>query len=439
MTRYVIVGAGAAGISAAEAIRSQDTQGEIHMVTDDPFGYYSRPGLAYLLTGELDEKSLYPFSDENFKHLGIRLHRTQISRVDSIAHRLFNAHEKSIPYDRLLIATGSSAVRGAIPGLQLEGVVKLDDLTDARRILKSARRGRPAVVIGGGITALEILEGLVSKGMKVHYFLRGDRYWSNVLDEIESHIVEQRLKDEGVQIHYHTETDVILGKKGRVAGVRTKQGQVIACDLVAVAIGVQPRKELAEASGLQVERGILVNDYLQTNQPDVFAAGDAAQVYDPLTGKSILDTLWGPAREQGFIAGLNMTGKSNSFTKPPAFNVTRLAGLTTTIIGTVGTGQNADLVGIARGESESWRQVPDAVAAQNNFEVNRIRILVGWRTLLGAVVMGDQTASRPLQKLIRGQVDISRLRDRLLVPGAPLGKLVTEFWKETADGNSQQP
>jgi NAD(P)H-nitrite reductase large subunit len=275
--------------------------------------------------------------------------------------------------------------------------------------------------------------------MKVHYFLRGDRYWSNVLDEIESHIVEQRLKDEGVQIHYHTETDVILGKKGRVAGVRTKQGQVIACDLVAVAIGVQPRKELAEASGLQVERGILVNDYLQTNQPDVFAAGDAAQVYDPLTGKSILDTLWGPAREQGFIAGLNMTGKSNSFTKPPAFNVTRLAGLTTTIIGTVGTGQNADLVGIARGESESWRQVPDAIAAQNNFEVNRIRILVGWRTLLGAVVMGDQTASRPLQKLIRGQVDISRLRDRLLVPGAPLGKLVTEFWKETADGNSQQP
>jgi NAD(P)H-nitrite reductase large subunit len=431
MTRYVIVGSGAAGISAIEGIRSKDRNGEIHLITEDPFGYYSRPGLAYLLTGELDEASLYPFTKEDQKKLGIRIHKTRISKIDIRSHKLLNAENKALDFDRLLIATGSTAVGITVPGHQLAGVVKLDNLSDARNIRKMARNGHRAVVIGGGITALEILEGLVSMGVKVHYFLRGDRYWSNVLDEIESRIIEHRLQEDGVKIHYHAEAIEFLGKKNRVTGVRTKQGQIINCDLVAVAIGVQPRKELAEISGLQVERGIIVDDYMRTSQPDIFSAGDVAQVYDPLTGKSILDTLWGPARAQGYIAGLNMVGIATRFIKPPAFNVTRLAGLTTTIIGTVGTGRDADLVGIARGDSESWRQMADAVAAQNNFEVNRLRILVGWRTLLGAVVMGDQSASFPLQDIIRRQLDISSIRKQLLVPGAPLVKLVTEFWKES--------
>jgi len=436
MNRYIIIGAGAAGISAAEAIRSQDRRGEIHMVTEEPFGYYSRPGLAYLLTGEIDEKTLYPFSKDDFKRLDIRFHRSKVVRIDPILHRIFNTQEKSIVYDRLLIATGSSAVEATIPGKQLDGVLKLDDLADARRIMKSARKGHPAVVIGGGITALEVLEGFLHHGMRVHYFLRGDRYWSNVLDEIESRIIEQRLQKEGVQIHYHTEAEEILGKKSRCVGVRTKQGEIIACDVVAIAIGVRPRKELAEISGLQTERGIIVDKYLQTNQPDIYSAGDVAQVYDPLTKQSILDTLWGPARGQGYAAGLNMAGISTSFIKPPAFNVTRLAGLTTTIIGTVGAGRDADLVGIARGDSESWRQLPDAIAAQNNCDVNRLRIMVGWRTLLGAVVMGDQAASFPLQEIIRRQLDISSIRDQILIPDAPLVKLVSDFWKESALGST---
>jgi NAD(P)H-nitrite reductase large subunit len=437
MTRYVIIGSGAAGISAIEGIRSRDGKGEIHLITDDPFGYYSRPGLAYLLTGEVNEATLYPFSKETFKRLEFRLHRTQIDRIDPQQHKIINREGKELRYDQLLIATGSTAVELTIPGHQLSGVMKLDNLTDVKNILKRARRGHSAVVIGGGITALEILEGLVAKGMKVHYFVRGDRYWSNVLDEIESRIVEHRLKEDGIKIHYFTEAEEILGRKGKVVGVRTKQGQVIPCDLIGVAIGVHPRIEVAKNSDLTVERGLVVDDYLHTSQPDIYAAGDVAQVYDPLTGKSILDTLWGPARAQGYVAGLNMAGCQKKFVKPPAFNVTRLAGLTTTIIGAVGAGRDEDVVGIARGDSESWRQTPDAVVAQNNFEVNRLRLLVGWRTLLGAVIMGDQSASFPLQEIIQLQLDISSIRDRLLTPGAPLVKLVTEFWKETLNAGAQ--
>ena len=144
----------------------------------------------------------------------------------------------ALDYDRLLIATGAMAASTKLPGIDADGVVKLDNMDDARRIVHLAKKGRTAVVVGGGITALEIVEGLVARGVKVHYFLRGDRYWSNVLDEVESRIVEHRLQEDGVQIHYHTELAEVLTKNNRVDGVLTKDGRQIRCTLVAVAIGV---------------------------------------------------------------------------------------------------------------------------------------------------------------------------------------------------------
>ena len=301
-------------------------------------------------------------------------------------------------------------------------------MEDAKHLLKHARRGRVAVVVGGGITALELAEGLLARGMKVHYLLRGDRYWSNVLDEQESRIVEQRLKEEGVTLHHHAEVIEVTGRKGRVDGVRLLSGEALKCDLVAYAIGIRPRVELAKGAGLAVDRGILVNEHLQTNDPDIYAAGDVAQAYDPLSGRSILDSLWNPAREQGHVAGLNMAGSRTAYTKSPPFNVTRLAGLTTTIIGTVGRGRDDDLVGIARGDSETWRQLPESMVAQTGFDVNRLRLLVGRKTLLGAIIIGDQKLSLPLQRIISENMDISAIRERLLVPNAKIGDVIADFW-----------
>ena len=153
-----------------------------------------------------------------------------------------------------------------------------------------------------------------------------------------------------------------------------------------------------------------------------------AQAYDPLTKRSILDSLWAPARQQGFTAGLNMAGKKAAYIKAPPFNVTRLAGLTTTIIGTVGRGRDDDLVGIARGDSETWRQLPECIVAQTGFEVNRLRLLVGEKTLIGAIVMGDQKLSLPLEKIISEKVDISPIREKLLIPNIRIGDVIAEFW-----------
>ncbi len=342
----------------------------------------------------------------------------------------------SLPYDRLLLATGSLAAMPPTPGVDLEGVVKLDDLADARRILERCRRRPAAVVIGGGITALEMVEGLRACHVRTHYLLRGERYWGNVLDETESRIVEHRLQHEGIFLHYHTELAEIVGRQGRVAGILTQDGRRVDCELVAVAIGVRPQLELAGDAGLATERGILVNEYPQASAPDIYAAGDVAQVFDPFSGKSVLDTLWGVAVAQGRAAGRNMAGQATPYHESVPFNVTRLAGLTTTIVGTVGQGRDKDLIGIARGDSETWRQLPDALVAQTAFDVNRLRLLVAESHLLGAVVMGDQTLSLPLYRLIAHQADITPIRERLLQPSARLGDLIAGFWSDWRENHA---
>ncbi len=436
MTRYVILGTGVAGVAAAEAIRV-DASAEIIMVGDDPHGYYSRPGLAYYLTGEMLEKHLFPFNTKDFAQLKVRYVRGHAKQILRETHQVEIEGAGLLHYDKLLIAVGAQALRLSIPGAELEGVAKLDSMEDARRILQLAKKARRAIVIGGGITALELVEGLVSRNVKVTYLLRGDRYWNNVLDEHESRIIEGRLKEEGVELIFHAEALEISGRKGHIEALRLLDGRTLKCDFVAYAIGIQPRLELAQNAALAMDRGILVNEFLQTNDADIYAAGDVAQIYDPLSGRSVLDSLWGPARLQGFVAGKNMSGGRHAYIKAVPFNVTRLAGLTTTIIGTVGRGRDEDIVGIARGDSETFRALPEALETESNFDVNHLRLVVGQKTLLGAVLMGDQSLSVPLQKMIIASADISSIRPTLLEGKQPIADVLIRFWQEWRQHDSR--
>jgi len=231
-----------------------------------------------------------------------------------------------------------------------------------------------------------------------------------------------------VELHYHAELKEIIGKKNRVSGILLESGQTIKCDMLAYAIGIRPCLELVQNIGLDLDRGILADEHLQTNDPDIFAAGDVAQVFDPLSGRAVLDSLWNPARDQGQVAGMNMAGRKSAYLKSPPFNVTRLAGLTATIIGTVGRGHDADIVGIARGDSETWRDLPEAIVAQSGFDINHMRLMIAEKTLIGAIVMGDQKLSWPLQKMIAGRADISSIRAKLMAPEAPIADLIADFW-----------
>mgnify|MGYP002479543608 FL=1 len=177
---------------------------------------------------------------------------------------------------------------------------------------------------------------------------------------------------------------------------------------------------------------------METSLADIYAAGDVAQVFDPASGKHLLDSLWGPALEQGRTAGLNMAGQRTPYQKPAALNVTRLAGLTVTIIGAVSSPSTLsdhkgeqDLLSIARGDSETWRQLPDCIIAQSGFDVNHMRLMIGEKHILGAVVMGDQKLSAPLQKIIRQKVEISPIREQLLAPQASLADVLVQFVHRT--------
>ena len=305
MGHSVIIGMGAASLSAAEMIRRYQPSATITMIADDAHGYYSRPGLAYVLTEEIPDAQLFPISRKRWKDLGVRRIQGRVTQLLPGDRQVVLADEQRFAYDTLLLATGSASIPLSVPGSDLDGVVMLDSLDDTRYIARAARRAREAVVVGGGVTAIELVEGLRAHNVHVHYFMRGERFWRSVLDESESRMVEQRLADEGVTIHYHTEVARILGKqnwlgKPRVAGVETTEGQIVPCQLVGAAIGVRPRLDLAAGAGIQTDRGILVNDRLETTVPGIYAAGDVAQVRDPLTGRAQLDVLW-PATASAFL------------------------------------------------------------------------------------------------------------------------------------------
>jgi NAD(P)H-nitrite reductase large subunit len=423
--RHVLIGSGPASVAAAEVIRRCDDAAEIVIVGDEPHGYYSRPGLAYYLANEEPESVLFPFTAGDFARLGVRVLLERTVRIDADDHRVTLSSGDRLPYDRLLVATGSTALEANVSGADLDGVVKLDDLDDARDLIRRSHSARVAVVIGGGITALEIVEGLRARRMHVHYLMRKGRYWSNVLSEAESRMVEDGLRRRDVQIHEHTEIARILGHKGRVVGIETTAGTQIPCDLVAVALGVRPRRELAEAAGLACERGILVDDYLRTSDDDIFAAGDVAEVRESTTGRRTLEVLWHSAVSKGRVAGLNMaTEPTHVYDTGTPLNVTRLAGFEITIIGTVGSGEGGDLRGPSRGDSETWSELKEAVVVESDRDDCHVRLALGKDSIEGAVIIGDQDISFPLHELICRHVDISDVADEFVRPAAPIDEIV---------------
>jgi NADPH-dependent 2,4-dienoyl-CoA reductase/sulfur reductase-like enzyme len=431
MTRYIIIGTGVSGFSAAETLRSIDPQADILLVGEDPFGYYSRPGLAYYLTGEIPEKQLFPFSKKGKLNLAVQHLIAHVTSIDPGSQVIRTDSAGALSYDRLLIATGAHSIPVNFLGADLHGVVTLDDLADTRHILSLLRHTKTAVVVGGGVLAIELVEGLVAQGKKVHFLLRGDWYWSNVLVEAESRMVEHHLAMDGVVLHHRTEIEEILGKNGKVTGVRTTNGEVIRCNMVAVGIGVKARQELAQQAGLKTDRGIVVNEYLQTSHPNVFASGDVAQIYDPITGHSSIDNLWHPGRKQGRASAFNMAGKSQIYQRMIAINVLRLAGVMTTLIGSIGSGRDEGPIYTTRGSSETWQQLPNTFAAESSTEESQLRLILGEQRLLGAVVMGEQKISRPIRELINHQVDITPIRDQLLQSSPQLGQLIMDFWAKT--------
>jgi NAD(P)H-nitrite reductase large subunit len=428
MTHHVLVGSGIAALSAAEAIRSVDPAARITMVSEETGPLYSRPGLAYLLTGALPERQLAIRSRADLAALHVERVSGRAARLAPATHELFLADGRVLPFDRLLIATGAASVAPEFPGADLDGIVTFDGIDDARALMARARKAGRALVVGGGSTAVELAEGLQALGVETHYFLRGDRYWARVLDETESALVEAGLAHRGITVHRRTEVMRALGRNGRVVAVNTNKDEMFKCQLVAVAVGVRPRVSLAQDAGLAVDRGITVTDRMESSATDVYAAGDVAQAFDPALGRAVLDTLWSAAAEQGRVAGLNMAGSPTVFHRHVALNVTQVGDVVITVIGEVGGTEDPDLITITRGQSEAWSGGSRGTNLVRHDATDRIRIHIDGRVILGAVIMGDQALSLPLTRLIADRVDIAPIRDALVGRPELLATTLLDYW-----------
>ena len=449
MTRYLIIGNGAAGVSAAETLRAHDAQGKITIVSAEPGPMYSRPGLAYVLLREIPARQVYARLPEWYAQLDIELvHDTAVS-LNVPQQQVTLESGRVLPYDKLLIATGARAVPPPYPGADLKGVVYLDTLAGTQKLLRQARRAHRAVVIGGGITALELSEGLAHQGVDTHYFVRRDRLWSSVFNDQEAKILEERMLAHGVTIHYQTEIKEILGNwRGHVRGVTLEDGREFKCDLVGVAIGVKPQLDWVKGTPIAVDRAILVDEHLQSSIPNVFAAGDCAQVYDRWTQKHMLDILWPSAVAEGQAAALNMAHRPFAYQKGSPFNACLLFGLHITTIGQVNPRPAEDqevVQHLSRGSSEVWYTYPRAYSsAWAEDGANTLRLVVNDDQLVGTLLMGNQRLADPLRYLIENEISIADWQDALRSGGDVLQQHILEFWQALTEernenGNGRSP
>ncbi|MEO6446782.1 MAG: FAD-dependent oxidoreductase [Gemmatimonadaceae bacterium] len=413
LERYTNVGSGIAAGSAAESIRTVAPHARVTMISAEPdslYSLYSRPALSRPVKGEISQGQLHLRSAEQLALLELERLSTYVRSINRATHEVTTGDGRTLPYDRLLLATGAASLPPSLPGASLRGVVVLDGIRDAHRMLLLARGARAAVVVGGGSTAIEMAEGLNARGLLTLYLMRGGRCWTRVLDEVESGLVESRLGRKGVRLLRHTSVARAVGVHGRLRWVETVEGDKLECDVLAVSDGVRPRVQLAVAAGLDADRGIVTNGFLQTSDADIFAAGDAAQMRDESGRPGTLDTLWTSAEQQGRCAGLNMTGAWRRFVMPLPINVTRLAGVPVTIAGAVGGASDPDLLAITRGQSERWDVQFGTRSVGGRRDDDRLRLVLQDGVVMGVLAMGMEELLRPLDALIGARVPAGVLR-----------------------------
>ncbi len=315
----VILGNGAAGATAARFARVADPSARITVVSDETTHPYSRPALMYVYTGQLTRAATRLYADDFWPRNRIDLVNDRATSLDTAGRRVTLAGAGSLDYDRLLIATGSLTAAPEWAGAGLAGVQGFVRLGDLDRMEREAAGVERAVVIGGGLIGVELAEMLRVRGVAVTMLVREPTYYANVLPPEEGRLVEAEIRRHGVDLRTSVDVSGLTGGDGGVSAVVTSTGDVPA-QWVGIASGVKPDVELAAGAGLDVGRGIRVDRRLRAGAPDVYAAGDCAELREPPAGRAAIEALWYVAREQGAVAGQNMAGREVDYAPGVFYN-----------------------------------------------------------------------------------------------------------------------
>ena len=314
--KIVIIGGGAAGFAAAEMLRREHYQGSIAMLSSDDALPYDRPNLSKDYLAGSAPFDYVPLRQESFyleNNIETRLGQA-VFDIDIRAHEVALTGGDKIPYDRLLLATGAEPIRLSIPGADQPHVRTLRSLADCQALIEYAKSARRVVVIGASFIGLEVTAALRARELEVHVVAPEKRPMERILGPQMGDFVRSLHEEHGVHFHLEETVTAIDGKR-----VKLKGGDTLDADLVVVGIGVRPRLELAEKAGLKTERGVVVDQYLQTSEPDIYAAGDIARWPDPHCREDIRVEHWVVAERQGQAAALNMLGFGAPFTAVPFF------------------------------------------------------------------------------------------------------------------------
>jgi len=401
MRRYIVVGNGVAGVTAAQSIVRADPTAEVHIFGAEPYPYYRRPRLWEFIAGEVEQDALYFRPLEWYAERGIHVHLgVRATSLDPSAHCLTLSDGSIAEYDRLLLATGGRPFVPPFEGTGREGVFTLCTLDDALAMKTYALDVRRAAVIGGGLLGLETARALRSAGLEVTVIEFAPYLLPRQLDAEGAQVLQALLEAQGLLFLTNAATEAILGD-GHARGVRLKDGRVVDGELVLISTGIRSRLELAREAGLEVNRGVVVDEQLRSSAADVYAAGDAAEFEGRVYG------IIPAAIEQAQVAAANMVadpstssgrGGSTTYSGTMPANTLKVVGIDLTCLGeATATGDEFAILSRADPASGVYR-----------------RLALRKGKIVGAILLGDTQSVRPVRQLIATGRDVSAYSERLL-------------------------
>ncbi|MBE0532976.1 MAG: NAD(P)/FAD-dependent oxidoreductase [Rhodospirillales bacterium] len=397
--RYVLIGAGPAGVVAAETLRKADPGGDILLLGDEPEPPYSRMALPYFLVGTIDEAGTYlRKSETHYDDLGITFRHARAVRIDPAGKTVALEGGESVAYDRLMIATGSRTQRPPIPGIDLPGVHPCWTLADSREIVRRAAPDSRVVLMGAGFIGCIVLESLIKRGVKPTVVEMADRMVPRMMNAAAGGLIKKWCATKGIEVLTSTKVTAIedTGEARDPLRVLLDRGAPLRAALVVVATGVRPNIAFLEGSGIETDFGIRVDSHLKSSVDDVYAAGDVAQGPDFMGGWSV-HAIQPTAVEHGRIAALNMADGNASYQGSLAMNVLDTAGLVSSSFG--------QWQGVESGES---------VERMDEARFRYTRLEFDGERLVGAICLGRTDQIGMLRGLIQSRVRLGDWKARLM-------------------------